>query len=76
MAIGFFESCHICKPPKRHTGCHDHCKEYAEEKARHEAYKEAERQQIHLDREIYRQKSEGIHRATKKHRKRRVPRNE
>lgn len=32
--MGFFECCHICKPPKRYPGCSGKCPEYAEQRAK------------------------------------------
>ena len=42
--MNFFECCHHCKPPKRHSGCHEKCGEYKKGRDALDAMKEAERQ--------------------------------
>lgn len=35
------KSCVVCKPPKRHPGCHDRCEDYRREKDEYEKKKTA-----------------------------------
>ena len=44
-----FECCKICKPPKRHPGCHDGCAEYQKNKAKIAADKELRRAEGKID---------------------------
>ena len=59
--------CKHCVPPKRHPGCHDHCPEYAEERAVYNEKKAAADKKKAVAHSIYKQKSDGVRRAIKKH---------
>jgi hypothetical protein len=39
--MGFFECCHVCKPPKRSPGCHSKCPEYLKQKKLWDEHQEA-----------------------------------
>ena len=59
--------CNGCVKPKRYPGCHDHCPEHIAEKAEYDRRKAAEDKKKAVSNGIYRQKSDGVYRATKRH---------
>ena len=64
-----FRACHGCTREWKHPGCHDTCKDYKAEKAAFDEQKAASDARRKINNEIYSQKSAGIHRARRKHRK-------
>ena len=65
--MGIFKCCHYCVPPKRHTACWGHCPEYAAEREEHDQRKEADDKRRKVKNDIYRQRSERVTKAIKKH---------
>ena len=56
-SMGFFECCHKCKAPKRHTGCHKSCPEYAKAKKEFEEHKETVRLHRYVEQQgLYKRK--------------------
>ena len=61
--------CNGCVPPKRNGHCHTYCEEYKAEKAAEDEKKAAANAQKNTYQNIYAQKSAGVHRARRKHRR-------
>ena len=59
--------CKNCTPPKRFPGCGEHCPEYNTEKILDIAQKASAAKRKAIDVSIYRQKTNGIMRAIKRH---------
>ena len=61
------DCCKNCVAPKRHTACWGHCPDYAEERAEYDRKKAIADHEKAVAMGIYYQKSDGVHRAIKKH---------
>lgn len=64
--MGYFDECRVCKPPRRHPGCHDRCPDYAKGKAKQDADKAAAGKSKKIDDSIRRQKYSRIKQALKR----------
>ena len=62
-----FECCMVCEPPKRHPSCHSSCPEYIEKRAEYDRLKDKADHENQVWQSIYKQKSDGVNRALKKH---------
>lgn len=65
--MGFFESCHKCVPPKRYPGCHDHCPYREKDLEEYKKHKDAEDQRLSVKHSIYKQRSDAVVKALRKH---------
>lgn len=61
------DCCYGCVAPKRHKACWDHCPEYIKEKVERDRRKAEDSKRNAISVNIYRQRLDGIIRATKKH---------
>lgn len=59
--------CHGCVPPKRHEKCHDHCPDYNTEIIMNIVASAESEKKKRVAHSIYVQKTNGVHRAIKKH---------
>ena len=62
-----FECCIECVAPKRHPACHGSCPEYIEKRAEYNRLKDKADRETRVKQSIYKQKSDGVNRALKKH---------
>lgn len=62
-----FDECIVCVPPKRHPGCQDTCPEHQARRIIYDGLKAAADKKKAVANSIYKQKSDGVNRALKKH---------